>query len=203
MSSLLFYTDSNCAQIATDTLVANREGEALGYVQKAIFLPSVNVIVAATGLALLYDRWTTLVNHQRLAFDVDSLDAHTTQALQHLWAEIESEGTSLADYTATIYHFGFSREEGVIHTFAYRSENGFASEALPYGLAMKPPLLSLEGIDYASFPASSVEIMLAQRAQERSAPGSAIRIGGEVWAIELDRDGFRSGYIGSLGQDED
>lgn len=202
MSSLLFYTDSDCAQIATDTLVANREGEALGYVQKAIFLPSANVIVAGTGLALMYDRWTTLVNHQRLAFDVDSLDAHTTKALQHLWAEIEREGTSLADYTATIYHFGFSGEDGVIHTFAYRSENGFASEALRYGLAMKPPLKSLDGVDYASFPSSSVEIMLAQRSQERANPESIIRIGGEAWLLELDREGCRSRFIGTLGPDE-
>lgn len=199
MSSLLFYTSSEEAIVATDTLVAEPDGATLGHSSKAIALPHLRLIIAATGAAALFNRWIGLVNEQSVAFDVDTLDTHTPLNLQMLWSEVQSQLATPHHYTATIYHFGFSHNTGLIHAFAYRSESSFASERLGYGLGIKPPLESCADIDFAAFPAAAPEIMRAQIEQEGlKTPSKSVRIGGQVQITHLVPDGFSIYSMGSL-----
>lgn len=200
MTSLLFYTASDEAMVVMDSLVANREGETLRHIRKASPYPGARLIIAGTGLEELFLRWTRLVNEEGSTFDVDVIDAHTPQILKGLWADIEREVISLVDHTATIYQFGFSREDGTIHGFKYHSEDGFASQPLAYGLGIKPQLADSQGIDFSSFPRCAIQIMEAQMLQEHSSPTSTLKIGGEVWVWHLTREGITEWKLGELDQ---
>lgn len=202
MSSLLFYTSSEEAIVATDTLVAEQNGNALGHSSKAIALPHMRLIIACTGVAALFNRWISLVNEQSVAFDVDTLDTHTPLNLQMLWGGMQSQFPSPHHYTATVYHFGFSHNSGLIHAFAYRSESNFTSERLSYGLAIKPPLESHADINFAAFPTVAPEIMRTQIKQEDlKTPPKGVRIGGQVQITHLVPDGFSIYSMGSLDRE--
>lgn len=202
MTSLLFFTDADEALVVTDTLVADPDENFLYHANKAAALPSRNMIIAGTGAAEVYLRWMRLVDDQSGAMDIDSLNIHAPQRLQAIWAEVRDEIPVLAEQTATIYHFGFANQRrGDIHAYAYRSENGFSSERLAYGLALKPAMSvkDLEGINYADFPAQSPAIMRRQAKIEAAKPkGVRVLIGGNVKAVHLNRSGFTLYTIGSL-----
>lgn len=202
MTSLLFFTDADEALVVTDTIVADPQGNLLHHARKASALPSRNMIIAGTGAEALYLRWISFVDDQGGALDVDSLNLHAPQRLQAIWAEVRDEIPALVEQTATIYHFGFANQgRGDIHAYAYRSENGFSSERLAYGLALKPAMSvdDLEGIDYADFPAQSPAIMRRQADIEATKPkGVRVLIGGHVNAIRLNRYGFSSYTIGNV-----
>ncbi|MGU2378278.1 hypothetical protein ACSESS_00690 [Pseudomonas aeruginosa] len=190
MSSLLFYTDSEEAIVATDTLVTELDGTFLHYTRKAIPIPARRMIIAGTGLELFITQWFTFVNEQDSVADIDSFDKDVPQVLKAIWREVERHLTSPHNYTATIYHFGFSGKEGEIHGYKYSSENGFTSESLMYGLGIKPDLMNKEGIDFTTFPDCARQIMLTQIKQEAlKSRGAAVYIGGKIDLLHLTRDG--------------
>ena len=197
MSSLMFYTDEKEAIVATDTLLHYSVDTPPGFTSKAISIPHMRMIIAATGSALLFSRWIGLVNNQGFALDVDAVDAHATQELQALWSELNRHVPALQDQTATIYHFGISDDSGKIHGFAYRSVSNFKSERLDYGLGVKPELMDKAGIDWNSFPACAPDIMQAQSRQEDAKPRDRVYIGGTTEVTHLTNDGFS---IYSLGR---
>lgn len=191
MSSLLFFTDSENAIVATDTLVAEPSGAPLGFSSKAIALPHLNMIVAGTGLAALFNHWIGLMNDQHVALDVDAVDLHAPEALQQVWGEMQNQLSIPLNQTATIYHFGWSDNSREIHSYAYRSEEKFRSEKLSYGIGVKPPLKSYEGLDLTAFPQKAEEIMRRQIAQESAKPTDiAVQIGGWVQVAHLTKDGI-------------
>ena len=198
MSSLLFYTDEKEAIVATDTLLHYSVDTPPGFASKAISIPHMRMIIAATGSALLFSRWIGLVNNQGFALDVDAVDAHAPQELQALWRELNRHVPALQDQTATIYHFGISDDSGKIHGFAYRSVSDFKSERLDYGLGVKPELTDMAGIDWNSFPACAPEIMRAQSRQEDQKPRDRVYIGGTTEVTHLTKDGFSIYSLGSL-----
>ncbi|VVM95879.1 hypothetical protein [Pseudomonas fluorescens] len=198
MSSLLFYMDANEVIVATDTLLHYPAGSPPGSTSKAIALPHLRMIIAATGAAALFNRWIGLVNEQGFALDVDTVDVHTPETLQSLWRELNAQLPALHQHTATIYHFGFSDNTGNIHGFAYRSESNFASEKLDYGLGLKPDLMDKGGINLRSFPDSAPEIMQAQILQENKKAKDRVYIGGTVQINHLARDGFSIYSMGDL-----
>ena len=198
MSSLLFYTDEKEAIVATDTLLHYSVDTPPGFASKAISIPHMRMIIAATGSALLFSRWIGLVNNQGFALDVDAVDAHALQELQALWRELNRHVPALQDQTATIYHFGISDDSGKIHGFAYRSVSDFKSERLDYGLGVKPELIDMAGIDWNSFPACASEIMRAQSRQEDQKPRDRVYIGGTTEVTHLTKDGFSIYSLGSL-----
>ena len=198
MSSLLFYTDENEAIVATDTLLHYSVDTPPGYVSKAIAIPHMRMVIAATGSALLFSRWVGLVNNQGFALDVDTVDAHAPQELQALWSELNRYVPALKDQSATIYHFGISDNSGKIHGFAYRSVSEFKSEALNYGLGVKPELLDKAGVDWSSFPTCAPEIMRAQSRQEEGKTKDRVYIGGSVYVTHLTEDGFSIYSMGKL-----
>lgn len=198
MSSLLFYTDANEVIVATDTLLHYPNGADPGCVSKAIALPHIKMIIAATGSAALFNRWIGLVNEQGFALNVDAVNVHAPEALQSLWRELNAQLPALHQQTATIYHFGLSDDTGKIHGFAYRSVSNFASERLAYGLGVKPELLDKAGIDWSSFPNCAVDIMRAQALQESKKAVDRVYIGGSVQINHLTRDGFSLYSLGDL-----
>jgi hypothetical protein len=198
MSSLLFYTDENEAIVVTDTLLHYSVDTPPGHVSKAIAVPHMRMIIAATGSALLFSRWVGLVNYQGVSLNVDAVDAQATKALQSLWGELNTQYPALHQQTATVYHFGFSDDAGVIHGFAYRSKSNFKSERLKYGLGHKPELADRTGIDWSSFPLSAPEIMRAQAKQENGKTNDLVYIGGSVQVIHLTEGGFSMYSMGEL-----
>jgi hypothetical protein len=198
MSSLLFYTDKNEAIVATDTLLHYSVDTPPGYASKAISIPHMRMIIAATGSALLFNRWIGLVNNQGFALDVDAVNTHAPQELQALWSEMNHHFPALLDQTATIYHFGISNNTGEVHGFVYRSRSDFTSERLKYGLGVKPDLSEKSGIDWSSFPACAPAIMRAQSRQEEKKTQERVYIGGKIEVTHLTKDGFSIYSLGSL-----
>ncbi|MFJ2456640.1 hypothetical protein ACIOWK_33905 [Pseudomonas protegens] len=198
MSSLLFYTDENEAIVATDTLLHYSVDTAPGFTSKAIAIPHLRMIIAATGSAVLFSRWVGLVNYQGTSLNVDAVDAHATKALQSLWGELNAQFPALHQQTATVYHFGVSDNTGAVHGFAYRSVSDFKSERLDYGLGVKPELMDKSGIDWNSFPLSAPAIMQAQALQESCKTSNRVYIGGSVQVTHLTKDGFSSYSMGQL-----
>ncbi len=198
MSSLLFYTDENEAIVATDTLLHYSVDTPPGYASKAISIPHMRMIIAATGSALLFSRWVGLVNNQGFALDVNAVDVHAPQELQALWSELNRHLPALHDQSATIYHFGISDDSGKIHGFAYRSVSDFKSELLDYGLGVKPELMDNGGIDLSSFPDCAPEIMRAQSRQEDEKTKDRVYIGGTTQVTHLTKGGFSIYSLGSL-----
>jgi hypothetical protein len=201
MTSLLFYTDDQEATIATDTLIATKAEEFLGHANKAIYIERMRLVCAGTGAAELFGRWMLFVNEESRAADVDSLNDQAAQRLQSIWSEMQRETPAFADHTATVYLFGLSNDTGLIHSYVYRSESGFASSRLLHGLGMKPAVTpnELEGVDYSKFPESSKDIMRRQAAIEYSKPrGQRVLIGGDVNVITLTKDGCQMFSLGPL-----
>jgi len=198
MSSLLFYTDENEAIVVTDTLLHYSVDTPRGHVSKAIALPHMRMIIAATGSAFLFSRWLGLVNYQGTSLNVDAVDAHATEALQSLWGELNAQFPALHQQTATVYHFGISDDSGKIHGFAYRSVSDFKSERLDYGLGVKPELIDKVGIDLDSFPACAPDIMRAQSRQEDEKALNRVYIGGSVQVTHLAKHGFSIYSLGDL-----
>ncbi|RXT63034.1 hypothetical protein [Pseudomonas syringae] len=201
MTSLLFFTDETEVIVVTDTLIADPDENFLGHANKAVWVPRVKLIVAGTGSAEVFIRWIDFLNNESTSFDVDTIDGDATEKLQTIWREVKSDIPALSQQTATIYHFGFSDNTGLLHSYAYRSESGFASTPLDYGLAMKPPLsqADLAGIEYWKFPAQSVAIMRRQASLEQLKPkGSRVLIGGMANVIQLTRAGPKAFTVGEL-----
>ncbi len=198
MSSLLFYTDENEAIVATDTLLHYSVDTPPGFASKAISIPHMRMIIAATGSALLFSRWIGLVNNQGFALDVDAVDTHAPQELQALWSELNRHLPALGNQSATIYHFGISDDSGKVHGFAYRSGSDFKSEHLDYGLGVKPELIDKAAIDWNSFPACAPQIMRAQSRQEDEKHGDRVYIGGTAEVAHLTKNGFSIYSLGSL-----
>lgn len=198
MSSLLFYTDESEAIVATDTLLHYSADTAPGHISKAIAIPHLRMIIAATGSALFFSRWIGLVNYQGASLDVDTINAHATEALKSLWGEVEAQCPTLHQQTATVYHFGISDHTRKVHGFAYRSGSDFRSERLNYGLGLKPELSNKAGIDWNSFPACAPEIMRAQSRQEDEKSSHRVYIGGTTEVTHLTKDGFSIYSLGSF-----
>lgn len=201
MTSLIFYTDDLEATIATDTLIATKTEEFLGHANKAIYVERMKLICAGTGAADLFIRWVSFVNEESRATDVDSLNDQAAERLQSIWSEMQREIPAFADHTATVYLFGLSDDTGHIHSYAYRSESGFASSRLPHGLAMKPAVTpdEMEGVDYCKFPESSKDIMRRQAALEYLKPkGQRVLIGGDANVITLTKAGCQFLPLGPL-----
>ncbi|MCX5511194.1 hypothetical protein [Pseudomonas sp. BJa3] len=204
MTSLLFYTDDNEATVVTDTLIATKTEELLGFANKAIYIEKLRLICAGTGAAELFTRWISFMNKESRAFDVDSLNHQATKRLQSIWSEMQRETPAFANYTATVYLFGLSNDTGLIHSYVYRSESGFVSSRLAHGLAMKPAITpdQLEGVEYRNFPASSKEIMRRQAELECLKPkGDRVLIGGDANVITLTQAGCQFSHLGPLGID--
>lgn len=192
MSSLIFYTDEAQALVATDTLatISNTEGNPLKLTTKAFILPHLRAIFAGAGLGGFLGSWLMEVNDNLCVKGVINLDYHTPDALRRLWREWNVQHVpDYLDATITVYHFGFSEEDGLLHSYAYRSANDFQSEPLPYGLHVKPECAVPENYQ---LPDDLELMMLDQRLkQAKLPPAQRVYIGGEIILYHLSPAGFR------------
>jgi hypothetical protein len=192
VSSLIFYTDKTQALIATDTLAtsATVPGTPFKFTTKAFIVPHLRMIIAGTGCGGFCDRWFLQINDRMVVRGIGNLNDHTPRNLALLWSSHKEEFPILENATSTIYHFGFSEEDQLMRSYAYRSTSNFESEQLPYCLGGKP--------DYSApnpyeLPKDFKTIMESQRElQSSETKENRVYIGGEIQVIHLTKDGFSS-----------
>lgn len=188
MSSLIFFSDEQQVMLATDTLAVSPDGQPLMFTTKAFILPHLQMLIAGTGVGGFAGRWLVRVNDRIAARDIDHLNYHAPRILATFWADQIKEFPIISERTVTIYHFGFSQTDGLVHTYAYRSANNFESERIGYGLAVKPECQVDE--DWV-LPRDFRPLMDAQRRVQASKPASErVYIGGEITVHHMTKDGF-------------
>lgn len=188
MSSLIFATDEVQAFVATDTLATSPDGEPFLFTTKAFAVPHLRIIMAGTGIGGFLGKWFVQVNDRMVVKGIDHLDYHTPEALSPLWQAHKVECSMPDDFTTTVYHFGFSEEDGLIHSYAYRSVNNFQSERLQYGFGVKP---EAEIPEPYQLPTDVRRIMDSQRAIQSTRPKhQRVYVGGEIVVHHLTEQGF-------------
>jgi hypothetical protein len=190
MSSLIFATDSGQAFVATDTLAVSYNGEPSFFTTKAFIVPHLRMIIAGTGVTGLMSKWFVQVAHGMVVRGIEHLDYHTPDNLNRIWRNMKEEFTIPENFTSTIYHFGFSEENELIKSYAYRSTNDFDSDPLIYGLGVKPECTIPENY---ILPDDIPAMMQDQRERQVLQPKeSRLYIGGEILITHLTKIGFNS-----------
>ena len=189
MSSLIFKTEERQVFVATDTLAVAAGGRPFMFTTKAMIVPHLRMIMAGVGAGGFLDRWFVNVNSGKVVIGIENLDYHTPKSLSNLWQNFKEEKDEFPEgQTTTVYHFGFSEETGLIRAFAYRSTNGFASEALGYGVGVKPECSVPQNLQ---LPSDIKAMMDEQRAIQRALPDNErVYIGGEIQIHHLMEAGF-------------
>jgi hypothetical protein len=119
---------------------------------------------------------------------IDNLNYHTPRALQNLWKSHKEELSIPDGITTTIYHFGFSEETRLIHTYMYASIRNFESEPISYGIGAKPQCQIPEPLHV---PDDFRIMMDEQRTiQAKCSKEQRIYIGGEIQLHVLSDDGI-------------
>jgi len=198
MSSLIFATDKDQAFVATDTLATLYDGTPLMFTTKAFIVPHLRMIMCGTGVARFLGRWFIKVNDQMTVRHIDNLNDHTPKNLMALWQSHKQEFSVPSGLSTTVYHFGFSEEDALIHSYVYRSTNNFKSEVLEYGIGVKPGFQIPK--DY-TLPTDIKKWMDNQRSIQASLPkDQGVHIGGEILIHHLTKIGFN---VYTLGRFED
>jgi hypothetical protein len=188
MSSLIFATDSEQVLVATDTLATSPNGDPSFFTTKAFIVPHLEMIMCGTGTSGFLGRWFVEVNDRMVVSCIENLDYHTPKILSSLWQDFKRDNSIPDHFSTTVYHFGFSGEDGSILSYAYRSSNNFVSEALSYGIGVKPECVVFEGIE---LPRDIKRLMDEQRSIQQSLPkGERVFIGGKIQIHHLTRMGF-------------
>ncbi len=190
MSSLIFHLEPEQVLVGTDTLATSVDGEPFLFTTKVFIVPHLRLLMAGTGAGGFLGKWFTQVNDRMVVRDVDNLDFHAPRDLAQIWQNHKNEFSLPEDASTTVYHFGFSEEDGLIHSYVYRSENSFQSERLGQsGIGVKPECQVPEG---CQLPADIKTMMLDQRAIQAMQPkAQKVYIGGEIVIHHLSRDGFQ------------
>jgi len=188
MSSLIFHTDQIQVFVATDTLATSLDGKPAMFTTKAFVVPHIRTIICGTGAGGFLGRWFIQINDRMIVRGIDNLDCHTPKILAASWITYKEEFSLPDSVSVTVYHFGFSEEDGQIHSYAYRSNNNFRSESLGYGVGIKPECNLTE--KYV-FPMDIKNIMDEQRRIQASRPAhERVFIGGEIQIFHLTANGI-------------
>jgi|SRR2546422_3945743 len=188
MTALIFILTPEAVHIALDSLALQPvTGRPFLHVTKLFPLPHLGSVMCGTGAMFVVLDWFVFIERQILANGLRLLDELAPRVLPGIGKE---HGLS-ESMTATIYHFGYLQDEQRFAGFAYRSNNGFKSERLEYGLGMKPPhedLMNL-GAQWVSDEgvAQGFDRMMEQmKARDDSlTPEKRVGIGGEIHQISL------------------
>lgn len=148
---------------------------------KVMVLPHLAGLIAGTGYTALVGTFWSRVCDSMVLRDIEHLDEFATDVLTEIWASVADR---LPQGTTTIYTFGVN-SDGEVTGYAYRSANGWESEALPYAYGIKPAL-ELP----ADFEVDGVGGLLAlaksQQEQDRARPRmERVGIGGDLWIYRL------------------
>jgi hypothetical protein len=176
----------------------SENGEPFKFTTKAILVPHLHLLVCATGAHGMLSQWFVQVNDWMVVKDVDHLDDHTPHNLALLWRKYHEEIAVPENATVTLYHFGLSEADKVIHGYTYRSTEQFRSQPLPYGLGVKPECPIPPAYD---LPRDIKPMMDAQRSIQEVLPAQErIYIGGEIQLYHLTME---SCNFYTLGRFED
>lgn len=188
MSALIFHTEENQVLVATDTLATLLDGTPYRFTSKVLILPQLRMLMAGTGAAGFLDRWFFAINAEIIVRGIDHLNDHSPRYLAAIWSGYKHEIAIPQRVTTTVYHFGFSEATNSIHSYAYRSDNDFRSERLPYGIAVKPecsiPANYRLPDDIKSFMDEQRRIQAFRPKHEQ------VFIGGEILIYHLMEAGF-------------
>src|ERR1700730_12333600 len=161
MSSLIYKVEKTQVFIATDTL-ATMNGRAIRFATKAFPLPHLRMVIAGTGLAGFLDHWLVAVNASPVR-GIDALNEHAQAGLLNVLRTFNKQFPTMNE-TTSVYHFGFSEDTGVIHSFAYKSEELFEPRQIAYGLYVKPDVPEDLIPKDTLHPGDITRIIAAQRA---------------------------------------
>lgn len=188
MSSLIFHTDENQVFVATDTLAVSPDGRPFKFTTKAFIVPHLRIIIAGTGAGGFLGGWFVRINDWLVVQGIDDLNNRAPNDLAAMWPGFKKEFSFPDSTTVTVYHFGFSENTGLIHSFAYRSTNNFQSEKLRYDAGAKPKCTIPANY---RFPEDIRKMMDEQRTAQASLPeGERLYIGGEIQIHHLTSEGF-------------
>jgi hypothetical protein len=165
------------------------------YTTKTFIVPHLRLIIAGTGVQGFLGRWFVRINDGFIVRGIDNLNYHAPRNLPSIWEGLKKE-LSIQDGTmTTVYHFGFSEETGLIHSYAYRSTSNFQSEAIPYGIGVKPECTVPSD---CRLPDDLRKMMDQQREIQASSPQGEkkIYIGGEIQVHHLSQEGFCAYTLG-------
>ncbi len=192
MTALNWELNEDSVLILSDTLALSGETHRpMNFTSKVFPLPHLSLCIAGTGLQQIVQNFWSYTNSEIVVRDIDHLDELASKALQGLWGDLDD--VALEGVTATIYTFGWSRERESFVGFAYRSTNGFTTENLAHGMALKPPPSSGEFPDIVSLP-DLVKYMITQQQEDSLKPRmERVGIGGEVTLTQMFRD--QSGFV--------
>lgn len=193
MTALLYFLRPEQVLIAMDSLVTEPNTAApRSFVTKILPVPHLSGVICGTGTLQVLLDWFSFVQENVVARDIVFLN----NCAQGKLKEISVSQGAPTDATTTIYHFGYSTEEGKFAGYAFRSEKDFQCERLIEGFAVKPP----DGIvledawhkieEIGFLDGFSVLIRQMKDEDERKPPAKRVGIGGEIHIYQLLRSNF-------------
>ena len=183
MTAFNFLLEENRVCIGMDTLMISADTKApFKYISKIFLLPHLNGVVCGTGFAEFILNWYLLIQSSIIAKDIDHLDLFASEALRKIAKNFTNE------FSATIYHFGWSDQQKRFIGLVYRSTNDFISESLPYGLGTKPQI----HVDKLNeLPGDFVRIIEKQKRQDEASQNqSKVGIGGDIHFLLMTQEGY-------------
>lgn len=139
MSLLMYRLTASDVLIVTDTLSTDPSGTPRTFVSKCLTVPHLELVVVFTGVAQLGHNWSLQLQTEVLARDIDLLNLHVPVGLNQIASSLEREYGTLS--SSTVYHFGYSEQQGGYVGYAYRSGNSFRVETIPnnsFGVKPEP-----------------------------------------------------------------
>jgi hypothetical protein len=196
MSSLIYKVEKTQVFIATDTLTT-QNGRAIQFATKAFPLPHLRMVIAGTGLAGFLDHWLVAINASPVR-GIDALNEHAQAGLLNVLRTFKKQFPSM-DEATSVYHFGFSEDTALIHSFAYKSEEMFEPRQIAYGLYVKPNVPEDAIPTDTLHPSDIPRIMAAQRAIQAKLPRETrVSIGGEMQMHHLEQAGYKAYRLGQF-----
>lgn len=182
MSSILLYVSDNFAMVATDTLVTDKGGSPVSFTSKALYLPHLRTIVAATGLAGISSKWFLRINDYLAVEGFEDLHSITPKHLQSIFSDLPTPHQSVS---TSVYQIGISEVDGAIHGYTYSSQYEFDPRPIPRNqFGGKPAMGDLPEMEP---PELFTRLMEQQRTLQSNEPiDSRIHIGGEIQLIFLE-----------------
>lgn len=185
MTVINFHIAEHGVFIVADTLVTGPTYQPAFFTTKVHPVPHWNGLICGTGSLGLITDWLHRALGGMLAVDIIHLDEFAPAALRDLHAARGSDEAEAC--TTTIYHFGYDRADDAFKGYAYRSLNGFESEALRYGTYTKPGI-KLDSRAIERFPDDFIAVCRDQRIeQDALAMDERVFIGGQIIAWMMER----------------
>jgi hypothetical protein len=183
LTAFNFVLENDRVCVAMDTLVVDPQTKAPHkFVSKIFPLLHLRGILCGTGTMQVILDWFVLIQSGAFVGDMIHLGQFAPEALRRIGAKYAAETTG----TTTIYHFGFDRAKRSFRGFAFRSEQNYGLEEVPYGIGTKPPI-SIGA--FQSLPDAFIDIIARQRERDRAEPvEKQVGIGGEIQFAVLTQD---------------